>query len=332
MFTIANISYLGFLVCIALCIKLYWKLSTRWNGSYSCLVGKTAIVTGANSGLGYYTALDFAKRGARVILACRNKDRAEAACLKIIKATGNKNVSYKLVDFASLQSVRTFAEDFNKSEDRLDILVNNAVVGFFEKDYTGDGIQYMLHVNHISPFLLTHLLIDKLKQSAPSRIVNVASLAAIFSAPNFDNINKVPKITLFTELRDALVYATTKLYNILFTNELARRLNGTGVTVNALHPGSVSTELFRGFTGIVDYITKIFAYTLFMTGEEGAQTQIYLSVSKDVENISGGLFTNCKQIGMYSAAKDPQVDKKLWEISEELARISPNEKLNFANI
>lgn len=92
----------------------------------------------------------------------------------------------------------------------------------------------------------------------------MASLAAIFSAPNFDNINKVPKITLFTELRDALVYATTKLYNILFTNELARRLNGTGVTVNALHPGSVSTELFRGFTGIVDYITKIFAYTLFM--------------------------------------------------------------------
>ncbi|KAI4461904.1 phosphatidylinositol-glycan biosynthesis class f protein-related [Holotrichia oblita] len=280
-------------------------------------------------GLGYNTALDFAKRGARVILACRSKERAEAACSKIIKETGNKNVSYKLIDLTSLQSVRNFAEEFNKTEDRLDILVNNAALGVFEKDYTDDGIQFLLHVNHISPFLLTHLLIGKLKQSAPSRIVTVASLAGALSPMNLDNINKVPKILLFTELRDAMVYGTTKLYNILFTNELARRLDGTGVTVNALHPGCVSTELFRGFKGIIQFITQLLAYSLFMTSEEGAQTQIYLGVSKDVENISGGLFTNCRQIGVYSTAKDPQLAKKLWEISEELAHINPNEKINF---
>ncbi|KRT78322.1 dehydrogenase, partial [Oryctes borbonicus] len=288
--------YLFYLCFVPIFIKLYWKLSTRWNRSYTCLVGKTAIVTGANTGLGYYTALDFAKRGAKVILACRNKAKAEAACQKIIKETSNKNVFYKLVDMASLESVRNFASEINLVEERLDILVNNAGLGFLEQDYTEDEIQFLLQVNHIAPFLLTHLLIGKLRHSAPSRIINVASIAASRSkltAGNLHKINEVPEITVSKVLRDSQVYGTTKLCNILFTTELAGKLRGSGVTVNCLHPGVIYTEFFRGLNGILKMAASFVGQLLLLTAEEGAQTQIYLAVSKDVEGISGGLFANC---------------------------------------
>ncbi|GJQ85023.1 hypothetical protein Trydic_g3684 [Trypoxylus dichotomus] len=329
---LAYLWYLVYLCCVPIIVKIYWKLSTKWNGSYTCLVGKTAIVTGANTGLGYFTAQDLAKRGAKVILACRNKAKAEAACQKIIKETNNKSVCYKLVDMTSLDSIRNFAKEINLIEDRLDILVNNAGLGFLDQDYTEDGIQYLLHVNHISPFLLTHLLMGKLRHSAPSRIVNVASIAASRSkltADNLDKINDVPKVSVSRVLRDSRVYGTTKLCNILFTMELAAKLHGTGVTVNCLHPGVIHTEFFRGLNGLLKMATSFVGKILLMTPEEGAQTQIYLAVSKDVEGISGGFFTNCRQTELYSTAKNPVLAKLLWEKSEELAKLQTGEKLHL---
>ncbi|KAK9717807.1 short chain dehydrogenase [Popillia japonica] len=311
----------------AIAVKIYVKLTTKWNNSYTSLVGKTGIVTGANNGIGFYTALDFAKRGGRVILACRNRDRAEDAVRRIIKATGNKNVLYKLVDFASLQSVRDFAADINKNEERIDILVNNAGLMVGTEDYTKDGIQTVLHVNHISPFLLTHLLIDKLKKSAPSRIVNVSSSVAnnaTLSAKNIDKINSISH-----KFFNFAMYSDSKLCNILFTTELAKRLAETGVTVNALHPGVIYTNFLNSTSGILKDIFSFVIKYFFLTSEEGAQTQIYLSVSNDVANVSGGFFDKCKQIEIYQTAQDPDLAAKVWEKSEEYAKLSNNEKIPY---
>ncbi|KAI4462291.1 phosphatidylinositol-glycan biosynthesis class f protein-related [Holotrichia oblita] len=311
----------------AIALKIYVKLTTKWNNSYTTLVGKTAIITGANIGIGYYTALDFAKRGARVILACRNRDRAEDALRRIIKATNNKNVTYKLVDLKSLQSVRDFAADINKNEERVDILVNNAGVMLDNDDYTKDGIQTVLHVNHISPFLLTHLLIDKLKKSAPSRIVNVSSLAAknaALSVKTVDKMNSIPKDFLNFEM-----YNNSKLCNILFTTELAKRLAETGVTVNVLHPGLIASNFLSNAQGFMKNVFPFIVKWFFLTSEEGAQTQIYLSVSNDVASVTGGLFDKCKQVDIYETAQDADLAVKVWEKSEEYAKLNDNEKIAY---
>ncbi|KAK9717812.1 short chain dehydrogenase [Popillia japonica] len=311
----------------AILLKIYIKLTIKWNNCYNCLVGKTALVTGANIGIGYNTALDFAKRGARVILACRNKGRAEDALRRIIKTTGNQNVTYKLVDFTSLQSVRDFAADINKNEERIDILVNNAGIVISNEEYTKDGIQTVLHVNHISPFLLTHLLIDKLKKSAPSRIVNVSSLAAKNAGLSVNSINKINSIS--KNFLNIAMYNDSKLCNILFTTELAKRLGESTVTVNAVHPGGVRTNILNNTSGFVKDIFSILMKLFFVTSEEGAQTQIYLSVSNDVAHITGGLFEKCKQIDIYQTAQDADLARKVWEKSEELAKLKDSEKISY---
>lgn len=193
------------------------------------------------TGIGYYTALDFAMRGAKVILACRNKEAAEEARTKIIKETNNSRVFVKIIDLASLESVRSFAKDFNATEDRLDILVNNAGAGGLGNKFTEDGLQITMQVNHFGHFLLTILLLDKLKKSAPSRIVNVSSKAGKYSTMSLEDLNTYSQ----KFLPDGQMYAHSKLCNILFTRELAKRLGNDGVIVNALHPGSVRTELLR---------------------------------------------------------------------------------------
>ncbi|KAI4462304.1 phosphatidylinositol-glycan biosynthesis class f protein-related [Holotrichia oblita] len=315
-----------FLIASALiALKLYIKLTAKRNNSYVCLVGKTAIVTGANTGLGYVTALDLAKRGARVILACRNKDRAGKAMRKIIAATANEDVVYKLVDFASLQSVRNFSKDINENEDRLDILVNNAGIGVQNEDFTSDGIQTILEVNHVSGFLLTHLLIDKLKKSAPSRIVMVSSLMAKYSSLNLktiDDLNTLAAANQFFGL-----YKNSKLCNLLFTIEMAKRLEGTGITINATHPGAAYTDIMNNAGETTRFIFNTIASLMYQTAEEGAQTQIYVAVANEVAQMNGEYFGNCARIEMYETAKDPELARKIWEKSEELAKLENNEKI-----
>jgi len=312
---------IAIIATLLIIFKVWLKWVVAWDRSYTCLVGKTTIVTGANTGIGYYTALDFAKRGARVILACRNKDKAEKAREKIVEASGNQNVVVKLVDFGSLASVRKFAEEINSMEERLDILVNNAGAIGFEHITTDDGLNLYMQSNHFSAFLLTNLLIDLLKKSAPSRIVNVSSIASTWAKLDINNLNA------FND--GNTTYANSKLCNVLFTNELARKLKGSGVETNSLHPGFVHTEIGRGLPTFIKLPLTAFAKTLFRTSEEGAQTSIYVAVSKDVQGVSGEYYDNCR-VGwlpsMAKAARDEGLAKKLWEKSEEFVKLNAAER------
>ncbi|EFA09602.1 retinol dehydrogenase 11 [Tribolium castaneum] len=294
--------------------KIYFKLTTGWCKSQTCLVGKTALITGANTGIGYETALDFAKRGARVILACRSKSKAEEARSRIISETGNENIVVKIVDMASFDSVRAFAREINESERRLDILVNNAGIISYGDRTSKDGLPLLIQTNHFSGFLLTHLLLDLLKKSAPSRIVNVSSLAAAF-ATKFD-VNQVEK-----HISNGDDYNNSKLCNVYFTQELAKKLKGTGVTVYSLHPGVIKTDIINTMDGI-----RKIGFTLMMNfmsknPEEGAQTTIYCSVAKGIEELSGEHFADCKRIKPYKTALNEGAAKKLWEKSERIVKL-----------
>ena len=278
--------------------------------------GKTVIVTGANTGIGKETALDLAKRGARVIMACRDLKKGETALNDIVEKTGSKNVVLKQLDLASLKSIREFAEDTTKNEAHLHVLINNAgMFGLSKRMMTGDGFETTMGVNHLGHFLLTNLLLDLLKKSTPSRIVVVSSLGHdVFTTKmKFDNINSE---TIY-EKWDA--YGQSKLANILFTRELAKRLDGTGVTVNCLHPGLIMTAIF-GKVGFFSYwfYWKPLSLMFGKTVEQGAQTTIHLAVSEEVKGVTGLYFVDCKPKELTKAAQDDEDAKKLWEISTDL--------------
>ncbi|KAF2885832.1 hypothetical protein ILUMI_20341 [Ignelater luminosus] len=316
------IAVIASIIALVFVFKIFLKLTTGWDRSPTCLVGKTAIVTGANSGIGFYTAQDFAKRGAKVILACRNQKRAEEARSKIVEATGNPNVIVKILDQGSLASVRAFAKEINETEEKIDILVNNAGLGGIEHQISADGLSLIMQTNYFGPFLLTHLLIDLLKKSAPSRIVNVASDAAHFANLNINDLNGIPD-AYFSKSVD---YSNTKLCNILFTNELARRLKGSGVETYSIHPGAVETNFFDNFPPNAKRVFKVVAAVFYKTTEEGAQTSIYASVSKDVVGKSGTYFADCKRGWMPRAAKDQELSRKLWEKSVEFVKLTEEER------
>ncbi|XP_063905056.1 retinol dehydrogenase 11-like [Zophobas morio] len=273
--------------------------------SKKSLVGKTAIITGANTGIGYETALEFAKRGCRVIMACRNQEKANAAREKIVQATGNENIVVKSINLDSLASVRDFAKYINETEDRLDLLINNAGAAQLPDKTTEDGLQLEMACNYFAPFLLTILLLDLLKKSAPSRIVNVSSAAAkMIHNLNLEELNKYG---------GWMLYCRTKLCQIYFTQELAKRLEGTNVTTYSLHPGAINSEFYKG-SAIGSWVGS----KVFKTSEEGAQTSIYLALEDGIEEHNGEHFEDCKRVKPYCGAKDDEKRKKLWEISEEM--------------
>lgn len=299
----------------ALCLvsfKLYIKLTTGICYSQVCLRGKTTIVTGANTGIGYQTAIDFAKRGAKVILACRDETKAREAVSEIIKETNNSNVVYKLVDLTSFTSVRKFANDINSSEERLDILVNNAGAGRLGNKLTEDGIAIVMQTNYFSHFLLTMLLVDLMKKH-PSRIVNVSAVGA--SAGKID----FKKLTSFTT--EANQYIVTKLCQILFTIEFARRYKNTNITAYSLHPGVIKTEIFRNLSPIFRWFILFLIDTFFKTAREGAQTQIYCAIENGLEKYSGEHFHDCKMVKRYKSARDPSLAEKLWQESERIVKL-----------
>ncbi|XP_061193007.1 uncharacterized protein LOC133201230 [Saccostrea echinata] len=278
------------------------------------LDGKTVIITGCNTGIGKETAIDLAGRGARVIMACRDRGRGETALAAVIERTGNKQVVLKILDLASLDSVRKFAEDINKTEPRLDILINNAGVMICPYLKTAEGFEMQFGTNHLGHFLLTNLLLDKIKKSAPARIVNVSSLAHIFTDKiNFDDINSEKSYNR------TQAYAQSKLANILFSRELSRRLKGTGVTVNSLHPGSVITELQRYVPGY-KIIWPLIAL-IFKTPREGAQTNIYCAVDESLDNVTGKYFSDCAVKEESKAAQDDEAARRLWEVSAQMVNL-----------
>lgn len=286
-------------------------------GACNCkqkLDGKTVIVTGANTGIGRETALDLASRGARVILACRNLTKAEAAAKDIQKKTGNNKVIVKELDLASLKSVTNFAHEINESEERLDILINNA--GIMRCPYwtTDDGFEMQFAVNHLGHFLLTNLLLGKLQRSQPSRIITVSSLAHIRGKIRFDDLQSEK------EYSPGPAYAQSKLANLLFTRELSKKLDNTDVTVTAVHPGIVKTELGRHLSVNKSYLASIslvpITWLFFKTPHQGAQTTIHCAVADSVE--SGLYYSDCKPKEPAEQAKDDRTSKKLWEVSADL--------------
>ncbi|XP_008435151.1 dehydrogenase/reductase SDR family member 13-like isoform X1 [Poecilia reticulata] len=284
------------------------------------LHGKTVIVTGSNTGIGKTTAIELAKRGARVILACRSKQRGEAALQDVKRESGSNQVVFMQLDLASLKSVRSFAENFLKTEPRLDILINNAGVLLIGR--TKDGFGLMFGVNHLGHFLLTNLLLDRLKECGPSRVVNVSSAAHNWGTVDFDYLNTHRDLRVGTTWLDTFrIYGDSKLCNILFTHELAKRLKGTKVTCYSLHPGSILTELQRNQSTTVQLILKNIERFLFKTPLQGSQTTLHCALQEGIEHLSGRYFSNCAAKNIFAKARDDAASKKLWEISERFCGI-----------
>ncbi|RSK26131.1 SDR family oxidoreductase [Bacillus sp. HMF5848] len=270
------------------------------------------IVTGANSGMGKATAIQMAKTGATVIMACRNKDRGEAALKDVRNQSGNSSVELMLCDLGSLESIRSFCESFKEKYNRLDVLINNAGVILPGRHETKDGFELQFGVNHLGHFLLTNLLLESLIKSAPSRIINVSSGAHKVGKIHFEDINLTTNYSLWR------AYAQSKLANILFTYELSERLAGTGVTVNCLHPGAVATNMgVNRKTGFGTLITRMLR-PFFQTAEQGAETALYLATSSDVEDITGCYFYKNRAINSSKASNDKEIAKQLWTLSEKL--------------
>ncbi|KAJ1186212.1 hypothetical protein NDU88_002995 [Pleurodeles waltl] len=281
------------------------------------LKGKTVVITGGNTGIGKATAVDLARRGARIILACRSKERTESAVYDIRKESGNQQVLFMKLDLGSLASVRSFAETFLKSEPRLNILINNA--GIIADGVTEDSFNMMFGVNHLGHFLLTHLLLGHLKRSTPSRILILASDSYRNGKIDFGAV-RGPTKGLKQNMQ---AYSNSKLANILFTRELATRLQGTDVTCYAVHPGAVYTDALRHMKPwLLKVFARAFCRLFFRDCENGAQTSIHCTVQEGIEPFSGRYFANCQVNEVQSHARDDAVAKKLWEVSEALVGLT----------
>ncbi|XP_031716854.1 retinol dehydrogenase 11-like isoform X2 [Anarrhichthys ocellatus] len=283
--------------------------------SKASLEGKTVLITGGNTGIGKETAVDLAKRGARVILACRDMDRGNKAAEEVKKRSGNDNVIVKKLDLASLQSVRQLAKDVLASEGRLDVLINNAGVMSCPKWQTEDGFEMQFGVNHLGHFLLTNCLLDLLKKSASSRIITVSSLAHQRGQIYFDDIHQEKDYHPWKS------YAQSKLANVLFTRKLAKKLQGTGVTTYSLHPGIIRTELGRHFWPTMPLWKRV-VYTplmfLIKSPTEGAQTTIYCAVEESLQNESGLYYSDCAPKTAAPQGLDDEAAKKLWDLSASM--------------
>jgi NAD(P)-dependent dehydrogenase (short-subunit alcohol dehydrogenase family) len=280
--------------------------------------GKTVLITGATSGIGEVAARELAAQGARVVLVGRSASKCEASSAMIRQATGNPAVEYLVADLSSQAEVRRLASEVKARYPRLDVLINNAGAMISPRQESVDGIEMTWALNHLGYFLLTELLLDTLKASAPSRIVSVASDAhRMVSGINFEDVEGKKSYSAFRN------YGQSKLANILFTLELARRLEGSGVTANCLHPGFVATNFStgKGFTfRVFQAMSKVFA----ISPENGAKTTIYLASSPEVEGITGGYFAKCKLTKPTAAGRDDEASHRLWELSERMVAGSEN--------
>ncbi|MCP5099954.1 MAG: SDR family oxidoreductase [Chloroflexi bacterium] len=273
------------------------------------LIGKVVLVTGANSGIGKVTAREIAKMGATVVMVARSAERGKQALADVKAASGSETVHLMLCDFSSQQSIYQFADAFKADYDRLDVLVNNAGAVFTSRQETVDGYEMTFALNHMGYFLLTHLLLDLLKASAPARIVNVSSAAHQSGAVDFEDLQRKNGYS------GMQVYGESKMMNILFTNELARRLNGTAVTANSLHPGFVRTNFGKNNNILMRLLMPV--AQLFAINEvKGAATQIYLATSPEVDGVTGQYFDKSKPAQTHPFAQDEAAQKRLWEVSE----------------
>jgi NAD(P)-dependent dehydrogenase (short-subunit alcohol dehydrogenase family) len=284
------------------------KPSIRREGS---LPGKICLVTGANRGIGKAIALGLAEQGAGVAMVCRDPERGQAAVEDIISQTDNSDAHLLLADLSSLASIHRLADAFRAEFPRLDVLVHNAGVAKRERTLTEDGIETTLAVNHLAPFLLTHLLLDTLKAAAPSRIIVTSSLVHKWGRIDFEDLQGEHRYDMDR------AYNQSKLANVLFAYELARRLNRSAVTANSYEPGMTLTDFGSEYTGFKGFMSR--AWRPFMVPpEKAAETAIYLASSPEVANVTGSHFVRMRPVRSSPATYDEQLALRLWEVSQEL--------------
>lgn len=281
------------------------------NGSQS-MKGKVALVTGANTGLGKVTSLELARQGATVVMLCRNADKGRAAVEEVKAASNNPNVELLVGDVSSQSSIRAAVKQFTAKHPALHVLVNNAGVNLGTRQLTPDGYEATFATNHLGPFLLTNLLLDALKAGAPSRVITVASGAHKMGKLNFDDLQFEKKY------RGMGAYAQSKLSNVLFGYELARRLKGTGVTSNLADPGVAATSL-----GSDQWIFRLIVkLPIVPKAEDGAATSVYLATAKEVEGITGQYFIKKKPAKSSPLSQDEGLARQLWDVSAKLTGIA----------
>jgi NAD(P)-dependent dehydrogenase (short-subunit alcohol dehydrogenase family) len=279
--------------------------------------GKTVLITGANAGIGRATTLALAGMGAKIVMLCHNRERGQKAMEEIKEESGNPDIDLLVADLSVQANVRRAAAEFAARYSKLHVLINNAGVILPNRVVTGDGLEQTLAVNYLAPFLLTNLLLDRLKAAAPARIINVAS--GVQMAVDFADLQGEKR---YSSLR---AYGKSKTALILYTYELARRLAGTGVTANCLHPGDVRTGIFRHYTGLFKLILSI-SGPLMRSPKKGAQTPVYLASSPKIENVTGRYFVNCRPVKSSASTYDESAARRLWDISAELTKLDSKEE------
>ncbi|MFX1418187.1 MAG: SDR family oxidoreductase [Promethearchaeota archaeon] len=283
------------------------------NDRSEIMKGKICMITGANSGIGKATALGLAKLGATLVLVCRDRDRAEKAIAEIKEKSKNGSIDLFIADLSSQKEIHNLVLEFKKKYDKLHVLINNAGVNLNKHTLTEDGIEATFAVNYLAYFILCNLLLETLKKSKYGRIVNVASSIQAKSI-DFDDLNGD------NNYRQLKSYSQSKLAVVLFTYEFARRIQGTGVSVNCLHPGYVKTNMIRNFRPFVKYFYHLVG--LFMlTPKRGAKTSIFLASSPEIDGTSGKYFKRRKEAKSVKISYDKSVSKQLWDVSVSLTNV-----------
>jgi NAD(P)-dependent dehydrogenase (short-subunit alcohol dehydrogenase family) len=279
------------------------------------LAGKTVLITGGNTGIGQETAIALARDGARVVITSRDAERGEAAVANIRAQAGSDAVSVLPLDLANFASVRACAASFSEQNDRLDVLINNAGLILSDRRVTVDGLETTFQVNHLGHFLLTNLLRDTLVVGAPARVVNVSSRAheGARHGLDFDDLQSTHRYRGFT------AYGKSKLANILFTRELARRWSDTDIAANALHPGVVASRFGRdGDTGRMTRLVFPLLKPFALDAKQGAQTSVYVASAPELEGVTGGYWAKSAPATPKAPALDDAAARRLWEVSEQL--------------
>ena len=278
------------------------------------LTGRVCLITGANSGIGKAAALGLAKLDATVVMVSRDKDKGEAALLEIRTLSGNKNVDSMVADLSSQDSVRELAHDFKARYKKLHVLINNAGTFLPKRVATADGLEATFATNHLGHFLLTNLLLDVLKASAPSRIINITSSAHRGTEINFEDLQGEKKYSGYH------AYSQSKLANVMFTYQLAKQLEGTRVTVNCLHPGVVRTGFGKDQTGLMSIAVRVFS-PFMMSPEKAAKAVLYMATSARLEQVNGKHFAKGKEERSSNESYDAASAERLWKVSAELTRL-----------
>ncbi len=279
--------------------------------------GKIVLITGANSGIGQAAATEIARMGAHVVMMSRSLEKGETARKSVVSESGNSLVDLMQCDLADSASIRRFASEFLSKYDRLDVLINNAGIFTNSRMETADGLEYQIGVNHFGHFLLTDLLLDLIKKSAPARIINVSSAAHLGGKINFDDLHLKKKYSAWVS------YAQSKLANVLFTYELAHRLAGTGVTANCLHPGLVSTRFAYDRKDEKPHWMMKLMGSFSISPAKGAETTVYLASSPELEGQTGKYFVKKRAKSSSRASYDLETAQRLWEISVETTAVRP---------